>query len=111
MVAFLDHDPINPGHVLICPKPHYLDFDDLPANVLGEMNAITVQVYKAIKRCYLPDGISMMNNNGAFNDLGHYHLHVFPRYRGDGFRWISDGPGIKGREFLDRELKRLMNYV
>lgn len=60
---------------------------------------------------HLPDGISMMNNNGAFNDLGHYHLHVFPRYRGDGFRWISDGPGIKGREFLDRELKRLMNYV
>lgn len=29
-----------------------------------------------------------MQNGGAFNDVGHYHLHIFPRYSNDGFGWI-----------------------
>ena len=28
-----------------------------------------------------------MQNGGEFNDVGHYHLHIFPRYVGDGFGW------------------------
>lgn len=29
-----------------------------------------------------------MQNGGRFNDTGHFHLHIFPRYKDDGFRWI-----------------------
>lgn len=32
-----------------------------------------------------------MQNGGEFNDLGHYHLHVFPRYKNDGFGWTDSG--------------------
>ena len=28
-----------------------------------------------------------MQNGGAFNDIGHYHLHIFPRYENEGFGW------------------------
>lgn len=28
-----------------------------------------------------------MQNGGKFNDIGHYHLHIFPRYENDGFGW------------------------
>lgn len=36
---------------------------------------------------YHPDGYSIMQNGGEFNDAGHYHMHIFPRYAGDGFGW------------------------
>ena len=40
-----------------------------------------------LKEIYKPDGYSIMQNGGEFNDVGHYHLHIFPRYQGDGFGW------------------------
>ena len=36
---------------------------------------------------YKPNGYSIMQNGGEFNDVGHYHLHIFPRYIDDGFGW------------------------
>lgn len=36
---------------------------------------------------YYPDGYSIMQNGGEFNDAGHCHMHIFPRYAGDGFGW------------------------
>jgi histidine triad (HIT) family protein len=33
---------------------------------------------------------AFMQNGGAFNDIGHYHLHVFPRYKNDGFGWTAN---------------------
>lgn len=41
-----------------------------------------------MKEIYKPDGYSIMQNGGKFNDIGHYHLHIFPRYENDGFGWI-----------------------
>lgn len=43
----------------------------------------------ALKNVYKPNGYSIMQNGGAFNDVGHYHLHIFPRYTGDGFGWTN----------------------
>lgn len=43
----------------------------------------------ALKECYSPDGISIMQNGGYFHDANHYHMHVFPRYKNDGFGWTD----------------------
>ena len=32
-----------------------------------------------------------MQNGGQFNDIGHYHMHIFPRYIMDGFGWTDSG--------------------
>lgn len=50
VIAFLDHDPINPGHVLICPKEHYSDFDHLPDEVLHEIGSQRVMEKLGMKR-------------------------------------------------------------
>ena len=39
----------------------------------------------ALKDIYKPKGYSIMQNGGVFIDVGHYHLHIFPRYKGDRF--------------------------
>ena len=84
----MDMDPINPGHVLLIPKEHYLDIDEIPDEVLSHLTIVSKKIVTALKEIFLLDGYSIMQNGGEFNDVGHYHLHIFPRYKGDGFSWI-----------------------
>ena len=87
--CFLDIDPISEGHTLIVPKKHALDTEELDETTrLDVMNAV-VLLSKAIKKIYKPDGITIMQNGGYFNDVNHYHMHVFPRYKNDGFGWVE----------------------
>ena len=87
--CFLDIDPISEGHTLIVPKKHCLDTEELDKETQLEVMNTVVLLSKAIKKLYKPDGISVMQNGGYFNDVNHYHMHVFPRYKNDGFSWIE----------------------
>lgn len=84
-VSVLDIDPINEGHVLVLPKVHEDSIDKLPSEVLSEMTAEASRLVRALRRTYDIKGYGIMQNGGEFCDFGHCHLHVFPRYRGDGF--------------------------
>ena len=87
VVAFMDIDPINEGHILLIPKEHYLDVDEMPDEILTHLMIVSKKIVSALKKIYNPNGYSIMQNGGEFNDVGHYHLHIFPRYAGDGFGW------------------------
>ena len=87
IVAFLDVDPINEGHILVVPKEHYLDIEELPIKLLNEIMELSQRIVKALKETYKPDGYSIMQNGGKFNEIGHFHFHIFPRYQNDGFGW------------------------
>lgn len=91
IMAFLDYEPVNEGHILIIPKEHLLDIDEIPDKLLYSMLNLSKRIVSSIKKVYSPEGYTIMQNGGAFNDLGHYHLHVFPRYRNDGFGWMDSG--------------------
>ena len=49
-----------------------------------------------------------MQNGGEFNDIGHFHLHIFPRYQNDGFGWISNENKISVSKETANKIKRLM---
>ena len=85
VMAFMDMDPINEGHILLVPKEHYLDVDEIPDETLSHLMIVSKKVVSALKEIYKPNGYSIMQNGGEFNDVGHYHLHILPRYIGDGF--------------------------
>ena len=87
VMAFMDMDPINEGHVLLVPKDHYLDVDEMPDEVLSHLMIVSKKIVSALTDIYKSNGYSIMQNGGKFNDIGHYHLHIFPRYKGDGFGW------------------------
>ncbi|MBA4697761.1 MAG: HIT family protein [Legionella sp.] len=107
--CFLDVDPISEGHVLIVPKNHYLDTEELDQETrLEVMNAIAV-LSAAIKELYHPDGISVMQNGGYFNDVNHYHMHVFPRYKNDGFSWVE--PAKLRKSNLPQTATNLMKII
>ncbi|MBR7033364.1 MAG: HIT family protein [Clostridia bacterium] len=107
-LAFYDIDPINEGHVLLIPKEHFLDADEMPDELIAHLAAVSKKIVAALKKTYRPDGYTVMQNGGKFNDVGHYHLHIFPRYENDGFGWNygPDAP-LPSKETADRIRKLL----
>ncbi|MGL5751749.1 MAG: HIT family protein [Paraclostridium sp.] len=85
--CFLDIDPINEGHVLIVPKKHCCNVDEVEDETLLNIMKLSKVITKSMKEIYNCDGYTMMQNGGVFADFGHYHMHVFPRYIDDEFGW------------------------
>lgn len=105
LTCLLDIAPLNEGHVLILPKQHYHDVDELDDITAAAIMKTSQQIAKGLKAIFEPDGITIIQNNGLFNDLTHYHMHVFPRYQSDGFAWVEplDLTNAKGRLADTRE--------
>jgi histidine triad (HIT) family protein len=83
----LDIAPFNEGHTLILPKKHVEELDELDLETsLAVLNA-TKKISILLKTLYNADGVSICQNGGVFNDLDHFHIHVIPRFKGDGFSW------------------------
>ena len=102
IICFLDHAPINPGHILICPKMHLADLTDLPDDLLAEIAVTAKAMAQLLQQRLRYDGVSLLQNNAAFNELGHFHLHVFPRNVGDGFGWKAAAQEVGGTDALSR---------
>ncbi|WP_457805599.1 HIT family protein [Stenotrophomonas maltophilia] len=94
VICFLDVDPITVGHVLICPKVHVQDLMDLPNDLISEIFILAKAVASMFWVVFEVDGVSMIQNNGGFNELGHFHLHVFPRKFNDGFAWTRSREAV-----------------
>ncbi len=81
VTCFLDHAPFYPGHTLIVPKQHVVEVDELDDVVAKSIMDASKLIAKAIKIVYKPDGVTVCQNGGVFNELTHYHMHVIPRYK------------------------------
>lgn len=107
VIAFLDHDPINEGHILICPVAPICNFPDIPTDTMQEIYRVAKALYRRLETKYRPEGISFIQNNGACNELDHFHLHLFPRIAGDGFAWSSYGLGLQRPDQLTKHSEGL----
>lgn len=105
--CFLDQFPINKGHILVVPKKHYQEFKDIDSESLSEVILTAQKVANALESQLDTDGITVMQNNGIFKDVEHYHMHVIPRYKDDGFSWIEPNSKLNREDFIDisRRLK------
>jgi histidine triad (HIT) family protein len=109
VVAVLDIDPFNDGHLLILPKKHYLDLEEIDEQTLAAIMNAALTMSRLIKKIFRPDGITICQNGGVFNDLTHYHMHVIPRYKGDGFSWSSPKQHFKSVRTLKETRDMLVN--
>jgi len=75
----------NLGHVIIIPNQHYENIYDLPIHIATKVHEAAQKIALAMKAAYRCDGISTRQHNepAGNQDVWHYHLHVFPRYRND----------------------------
>ena len=77
--------PENAGHVLVIPNAHHENIYDIPDDVLAAVQIAGKRIALALKAAYGCDGTSFRQHNepAGYQDVWHYHLHVFPRYHGD----------------------------
>lgn len=87
ITCLLDIAPFHEGHTLILPKKHYLDTDELDRDTAHAVMDASRKMCALLKSLYQPDGNRICADGGKFNDLTHYHMHIVPRYEGDGFIW------------------------
>jgi histidine triad (HIT) family protein len=85
-LAFMDLGQVNPGHVLVAVKAHVEDIFGLQAGQAAAVASAMVRVARAIRQAFAPHGLSVYQANGkaAGQTVFHYHVHLVPRYEGDG---------------------------
>lgn len=84
-LAFLDINPASRGHVLVICKEEHADLWTTPPELVAAVARTTQLVAHGIRAALKPDGLNMIQNNGAAAGqvVFHYHVHLIPRWDGD----------------------------
>ena len=112
VMAFMDIQPVNAGHLLIVPRTHAAFLSEMDRETGGHMFRTAMRLAEAVRqsdvRC---EGINLFLADGesAGQEVFHVHLHLIPRFRGDGFgfRFGPEYSRLPDRAALDELAERI----
>ncbi len=111
-LVFLDIFPVNPGHFLVVPKAQAVTLVELDEELGAHLFRVAHKLSRALRTSGIPcEGVNFWISDGeaAGQEVPHVHLHVIPRFTGDGFGWKV---GPHNRQPLPaQELKRLAEIL
>lgn len=92
-IAFLDIHPVSRGHTLVIPKHHSTNIFDIPSDDWAHVCESVRMLAARIESGLSADGINLMMNNRehAGQVVDHPHVHLIPRYKGDGLQHWPQG--------------------
>src|ERR1041384_1316625 len=81
-LTFMDINPLSPGHCLVVTKRHAATLFESDVEDLAAVMATVRRVALAIQRELRPDGLNLLQANGAaaFQSVPHFHVHLIPRW-------------------------------
>lgn len=88
--VFLDINPMSPGHMLIIPKTHYTNLEDIELDVLTHINKTAKKMYEILKEKLNIDGLQIVQNNGCVQEVKHYHMHLVPSYKEENNKTVDE---------------------
>ncbi len=110
-LAFLDIHPVNPGHTLVVPKHHATNIFEISKEDWSRVAEAVHMLAGKIERATAADGvnISMSNREDAGQTVYHAHVHLIPRFKGDGLKhWgqktYNEGEAVEVLEKIRAEL-------
>ena len=110
-IAFMDIQPVNPGHVLVVPREHYETLQDIPSAVGMHLYKVAVRLIPIVQKAAGATDMNIVVNSGqaAGQNVMHYHIHLIPRRDGDGFDVPLPFPGstMPNRQQLDAMAARI----
>jgi histidine triad (HIT) family protein len=113
VVAFLDLNPVTPGHLLVVPRKHAVGLEDLDGATAAHIWSVGSDMARALRRSRMRcEGINLLVCDGeaAFQTVFHFHLHVIPRFAGD--RWtLTAEPPERARSLLDRDAQAIRDAI
>ena len=80
--AILDIAPATKGHVIILPKEHVSTLAELSDEKASKILVLAKKIIKAMMQVHGFTNYNIIQNNGklAGQTVGHFHLHLIPRY-------------------------------
>jgi histidine triad (HIT) family protein len=98
-IGFLDIRPVNAGHTLVVPKKHSHNIFDIAPEDWAALAEASRVISIAIEKGLGADGVNIAMNNRehAGQVVDHPHLHIIPRFKGDGLKLMPQ------RTYADKE--------
>ncbi|MBS1489637.1 MAG: HIT family protein [Bacteroidetes bacterium] len=84
VVAFMNHAPANPGHILVVPVVHAKEITEVPDSTARQMMSVGRKIATAMRKTDIKcEGFNFRINSGeaAGQTVFHSHLHVIPRFK------------------------------
>lgn len=102
VIAFMDIMPLNKGHLLVIPKEHYGNIFEVDPPLYGHIATVISRLATAVKKAVNPDGVNIMQLNGkaANQVVPHLHMHLVPRWEGDGLTISAWEPQMGDQESI-----------
>lgn len=105
IIAFLDIQPLHPGHVLVVPKQHYMDLFSVPEALAARTLATARRILPGLRKATGCRAVNLFSPNGAAGgqDVFHFHLHLIPVPEGAPFPLQLPDPSalVPSRSELD----------
>jgi histidine triad (HIT) family protein len=104
--AFLDANPLAPGHTLVIPKEPYERLNDMPGEEAAAVFSVLGDIAAAVEDAVDAPATTIALNNGeaAGQEVPHVHWHVIPQFEDDTARPIHalfDGVDLSDEERAD----------
>ena len=108
VVAILDINPVNAGHLLVIPREEYITLMDMPDKLAEHTITVVKHLASEIQRITGAPGINIFLNNGvaAGQEVPHVHFHIIPRFEGD-----DAIPHWKRKQVSPEDLKELSELL
>jgi histidine triad (HIT) family protein len=109
VIAILDINPANPGHILLLPKEHYAILPQIPEEIIGHIFMVAKALSSASLRALKTQGTNIFVANGvsAGQKAPHFMVHVVPRKEEDGLSSFN----LKRKELDDEEFDKLTTEI
>ena len=103
VVVFMDLNPVTPGHLLVVPRKHAAGLEDLDGATSAHVWSVGHDMARALRRSGMRCGginVFLCDGEVAFQAVFHFHLHVIPRYAGDGWTIIPESASRSRRSAM-----------
>ena len=109
ILAFLDIFPISKGHIIVIPKSHYQNIENIPDKELAELFKIVKKLSILIHERLKIDGYNVLQNNfeSAGQVINHFYVHIIPRNKNDQLFKIKIPRNQATEEELNNTIKNL----
>ena len=104
--VILDLAPATKGHALVIPKEHYANLYEIPQETAAGVMKLAKTMAEKMTEKLGAVGFNLLQNNGeaAGQSVMHFHMHLIPRYNGDGQQLFHEQPTASQDEL--EEIKR-----
>ena len=109
-LGLLDINPIAPGHSLVISKVHAENVLGLPDDQIGGVFTAVKKVSEMLEKSLHPDGFTYGINDRIGQTIGHLHILIIPRYRGDGGASVHQVVSNPPKESLEEIKEKILKH-